>query len=65
MGVGKTGVGEQKISHLRSRFTSEYHKNFYTANLTTAMLVHFFCEKSKQTVLMYASDANFLPPGAA
>ena len=41
MGVGKTGVGEQKISHLRSCFTSKYHENFYTANLTTAMLVHF------------------------
>ena len=63
--AGRMGVGEQKIFHLRSCFTSEYHKNFYTANLTTAMLVYFSCEKSTNTVLMYASDANFLLPGAA
>ena len=33
-----------KISHLklsRSRLTRKYHENFYTANLTTATVVHF------------------------
>ena len=37
-------------------------KNFYTTTLTTATVVHF---PVKNTVLMYASDSNFLPPGTA